>query len=335
MGTHAGPRNLLTDIAGLTVGHATDDRVATGVTVVRCAHAFVAAVDVRGGGPGVRETETLAPENLVPGIHALVLTGGSVFGLAAADAVTARLSVEKHGLQLRPGAKHIPIVPAAVLHDLMNEGDKDWGESPPYSALGRAALGAAVEEFALGAVGAGRGARAGDAKGGIGSASLEIGDGVIVGALVAVNSVGSVFMPDGETFWAWPFEQDGEFGGRRPRADMPELEPFADLSRLMPGAATTLAVVACNAALTKAEAKRVAIMAQDGMARAIRPVHTPFDGDLVFSLASGEHAIGGRLSREIDVARIGTAAADCLSRAIARGVYAAALDAPAPRAAGD
>ncbi|RDE05273.1 P1 family peptidase [Sphingomonas aracearum] len=323
MSPRPGPRNLLTDVPGLTVGHATDERVGTGVTVLRCAHPFVAAVDVRGGGPGVRETETLAPENLVPGVHAIVLTGGSVFGLAAADAVTARLSVQGTGLQLRPGSKHIPIVPAAVLHDLMNPGDKDWGEAPPYRALGVQALDAAAEQFALGAVGAGRGAQAGTAKGGIGSASLDLGDGIVVGALAAVNSIGSTLMPDGETFWAWPFERDDEFGGHRPGAVMPDLDPLADLGRLMPGAATTLAVVACNAALTKAEAKRVAIMAQDGMARAIRPIHTPFDGDLVFSLASGAVPLGERLPREVDVARIGTVAADCLARAIARGVFEA------------
>lgn len=330
MNPHPGPRNSITDIDGLLVGHATDDRVGSGVTVIRCADQWVAAVDIRGGGPGVRETETLSPENVVGGIHALCLSGGSVFGLAAADGVVDYLSERNIGLRLRPGGRAIPIVPACVLHDLNNPGDKDWGAVSPYRQLGAKAVAAAGADFDTGSVGAGRGAMAGYVKGGIGTASLDLGNGLLVGALVAVNPVGSVFMPDGRTFWAWPYEIGGEFGNIRPP---PDLEPASDptpdesrlreLGRLVPGANTTLAVIATNAAIDKAEAKRIAIMAQDGLARAIRPVHTPFDGDLVFAIGSGAVAMDDHRTRPWQVARIGAAAADVLARAIARGVHQA------------
>jgi L-aminopeptidase/D-esterase-like protein len=324
-----GARNLITDIAGLRVGHATDERAGTGVTTLLTNGPWIASVDIGGGGPGVRETETLNPENLVAGVHAITLSGGSVFGLAAADGVVARLSALGVGMRLRPDGHFIPIVPAAVLHDLSNPGDKNWGEKPPYRALGRMSVDAATEDFALGSVGAGRGAMAGYRKGGIGSVSLDLGDGTIVGALVAANPVGSAFMPDGATFWAWPFEIDGEYGGRSPSVDVRALDPapdetrLASLGRLNAGANTTLGVVATNAALTKSEAKRVAMMAQDGIARAVRPAHTPFDGDLVFALSSGERPLPDGNDRWLAIARIGSAAADCVARAIARGVYQA------------
>ncbi|MFV3130978.1 P1 family peptidase [Niveispirillum sp. KHB5.9] len=328
MSLRPGPRNSITDIDGLLVGHATDERIGSGVTVIRCAGQWVAAVDIRGGGPGVRETETLSPENIVGGIHAIALSGGSVFGLAAADGVMGYLSERQVGMRLRPGGRAIPIVPGAVLHDLNNQGDKDWGELSPYRDLGARAVAAAGTDFALGSVGAGRGAMAGYVKGGIGTASLDLGDGLVVAALVAVNPVGSVYMPDGRTFWAWPYEIDGEFGGHRPAPHTPPVSDptpdhtrLRDLGRLQPGANTTLAVVATNAAIDKLEAKRIAIMAQDGLARAIRPVHTPFDGDLVFAIGSGAVALGDERTRQWQTARIGAAAADVLARAIARGVY--------------
>jgi L-aminopeptidase/D-esterase-like protein len=329
MNYRPGPRNSITDINGLLVGHATDEKIQSGVTVIRCGGQWVAAVDIRGGGPGVRETETLSPENIVDGIHALVLSGGSVFGLAAGDGVVGYLSQRDIGLRLGPGGRAIPIVPGAVLHDLNNPGDKDWGDVSPYRTLGAAAVAKAGTDVALGAVGAGRGAMAGAVKGGVGTASIDLGDGLLVGALVAVNPVGSVYMPDGKTFWAWPFEIDGEFGGIRPDTTQPPVnDPIPDvprllaLGRLQAGANTTLAVVATNAAINKLEAKRIAILAQDGLPRAIRPVHTPFDGDLVFAIGSGEVPLGNDRSRQWQTARIGAAAADCLARAIARGVYA-------------
>jgi L-aminopeptidase/D-esterase-like protein len=323
-----GPKNLITDIPGLEVGHATDERVQSGVTVLLCASGWPASVDVRGGGPGTRETDVLAPENLVGRAHALVLAGGSVFGLAAADGVTALLSLQGIGLQLRPGSPAIPIVPCAVLHDLGNGGNKQWGLSPPYRELGVSAASSAGADFALGAVGAGRGAMAGLRKGGIGSASVDLGGDLMVGALVAVNSVGSAVMPDGRTYWAWAFELADEFGGGgAPKSPVDSSDPCPEESRLLglgrltPGANTTLGVVACNADLNTVECKRVAMMAQDGIARAVRPAHTPFDGDAVFALASGELALQTHSLRAAQIGRIGSAAADCLARAIARAVH--------------
>lgn len=324
-----GPRNLITDVPGLTVGCAQDEAARTGVTVILCPEGWSAAVDVRGGGPGVRETETLSPENSFSRAHAICLSGGSVFGLGAADGVACALSARDIGIHLATGSLAIPIVPGAVLHDLANGGDKTWGLDPPYRALGMAAVAAAGQAFDLGAVGAGRGAKAGLVKGGLGSASIDLGGGLIVGALVAANPVGSVFMPDGETFWAWPFEIDGEFGGHVPTGPVSATEPLPDESklgaagRLRAGANTTLAVVAVTADLSTAEAKRVAMMAHDGMGRAVRPAHTAFDGDVVFAVASGAVSLGADSTRSVEVSRLGSAAADCLARAIARAVYEA------------
>jgi L-aminopeptidase/D-esterase-like protein len=321
-------RNLITDVAGLTVGHATDERVRSGATALLCGTGWRAGVDVRGGGPGGRETDALAPENLVGRAHAVVLAGGSVFGLAAADGVTAALSAQGIGLKLRPDSVPIPIVPSAVLHDLGNGGDKNWGLMPPYRDLGLRACGAAGSDFALGAIGAGRGAMAGSIKGGIGSASLDLGDGLIVGALVALNSVGSALMPDGKTYWAWAFELDREFGGGgAPRDRMDLSDPAPDESRLLAlgrleaGANTTLGVVACNADLSTAECKRVAIMAHDGIARAVRPAHTLYDGDTIYALASGAVGFTNDRPRPAHLGRLGSAAADCVARAIARAVH--------------
>lgn len=331
-----GPLNLITDVPGLRVGNATDERVRTGVTALLVDGFWAAGVDVRGGGPGTRETEALAAENLVGHAHAIVLSGGSVFGLAAADGVTAVLSSLNQGLRLSPGSPAIPIVPAAVLHDLSNGGDKAWGLEPPYRRLGMDAAAVAAERFELGSIGAGCGARAGLLPGGLGSSSIALEEGLIVGALVAANPVGSVQMPDQRSYWAWPFELDEEFGGYRPEpaSMMPCSEPSPDdsrlaaIGRLQTGANTTLAIVACNADLSSAECKRVAMMAHDGMARAVRPAHTPFDGDTVFALAGKQLSLGAGLARQAKVGRIGAAAADCLARAIARAVYTASVQAP-------
>jgi L-aminopeptidase/D-esterase-like protein len=323
-----GPLNLITDVAGIAVGHATDERAATGITTLIGARPLTAAVDVRGGAPGVRETDTLAPDALVGHAHAIVLAGGSVFGLAAADGVATGLSAAGVGLRLAEHTHAIPIVPAAVLHDLDNDGDKDWSE-PPYRQLGRESLKAAGVQFALGAVGAGRGARAGHLAGGIGSASLDLGDGLMVGALVAVNSVGSARMPDGRTFWAWPFEIAAEFGGERPRAGPAAVDPAPEDSRLAligqlkAGTSTVIGIVATSASLDRAECRRLAIMAHDGIARGVRPSHTPFDGDAVFAVATGVAPLAADRLRAAHIARLGSAAADCMARAIARGVYEA------------
>lgn len=322
-----GPLNLISDVPGLLVGHATDAKAASGVTTLLLPGHWAAGVDIRGGGPGERETAVLEPENLVGRAHAVVFSGGSVFGLAAADGVAAVLSQRGVGLKLAAQTPYIPIVPSAVLHDLANEGDKQWGLEPPYRALGMQSVERAGHDFALGSVGAGRGAAAGTLKGGIGSASLDLGDGIMVGALAAANPVGSVLMPDGKTYWAWPFEFGDEFGGHRPSGPihahdpMPDQTKLAQLGRLKPGANTTLAVVAVSAALTTAECKRLAMMAQDGLARAIRPAHTPFDGDTVFAVADGVELPPPGIERAVQLARFGSAAADCLARAIARAVH--------------
>ncbi|HEY0418714.1 MAG TPA: P1 family peptidase, partial [Acetobacteraceae bacterium] len=206
-----GPRNLITDIVGIAVGNADDAAVRSGVTVVLPEARAVAAVDVRGGGPGTRETDALGPTCLVESVDAIVLSGGSAFGLDAAAGAMAWLAVRGRGFAVGPAV--VPIVPAAVLFDLGNGGDKHWGDRPPYRDLALAACAAAGRDFALGNAGAGSGAKAGDLKGGLGSVSAVTDDGFQVGALVAANPLGSVVMPGDGAFWAWALERNGEFGG--------------------------------------------------------------------------------------------------------------------------
>jgi L-aminopeptidase/D-esterase-like protein len=215
------------------------------------------------------------------------------------------------------------VVPAAILYDVANGGDRDWGEEPPYRRLGREAVATVGLDFQLGTAGAGYGAMAGGLKGGTGSASIVSADGYTVGAVVAVNSFGSVVAPGGRTFWAAPFERDGEFGGLGPAGLSAGPDDWG-LAKADPGQRmnTTIACVATDAILTPAQAKRVAVMAQDGLARAIRPIHAPFDGDVVFALSTGRKPLGE--AADFTLARLGTLAADCLARAVARGVYAAA-----------
>lgn len=320
-----GPLNLITDVAGLQVGQAHDGGVRSGVTAIVPDARAVCACDVRGGAPGTRETDVLAPENLVDEIDAIVLAGGSVYGLAAADGVVAALGAAGRGyggLRGTSAGPPAPIVPAAILFDLLNGGDKGWGVAPPYRDLGVTALNAATMTFGLGTVGAGYGAMAGQLKGGLGSASAIGAEGFTVGAIVAVNSYGSVTAPAGRAFWAAPYEIGAEFGGlgaaslRGPPDDW-GLAKGPPTERVN----TTIACVATDAAITVVEAKRIAIMAQDGLARAIRPAHTPFDGDVVFALATGRLALPER--RMPTIARLGAIAADTLARAVARGVYEA------------
>lgn len=321
-----GPRNSLTDVAGLRVGCAEDAHAGTGVTVVLTDAAALCAVEVLGGGPGTRETDVLAPHNLVGAVDALVFSGGSVYGLGAADAVAAALGAAGRGFQLvaRPETPRSPIVPAAILYDLANGANKAWGESPPYARLGREALSRAGLEVALGNAGAGYGAAAGALKGGQGSASIVSATGITVAALACVNSFGSPLMPDSRVFWAWPFEIGAEFGGVRPdpRAPAPDPERWG-AARSDPGApaSTTLAVVATDAEITRTEAKRIAQMAAAGLARAIRPVFAPSDGDVVFALSTCAKPLAEPRTQMI--ARLGALGADCLARAVARGVYEA------------
>lgn len=319
--TRPGPRNLITDVDGILVGNAEDHGARSGVTAVLPQARCVAGADVRGGAPGTREIDALDATCLVDAVDAVVLSGGSAFGLDAAGGVMAWLASQGRGYAI--GDVVVPIVPCAVLFDLLNGGDKAWGETPPYRALGGQAAAGAAAEFALGNAGAGLGAKSGQIegalKGGLGSASLVTGDGLQVGALVAVNAVGSTVIPGTTTLWAWPFERDGEMGGQTPPAGPGAVDLAAGRGG-RPGENTTIGLVATNASLDKGAARRVAIMAHDGYARAIRPVHTPFDGDTIFCLATAADP------RPVDpeaLYRIGALAADCMARAIGRAVVEA------------
>ena len=320
-----GPRNLLTDVAGLTVGHADDDDLMSGTTVVLFDEATPASVDVRGGGPGTRDTELLSPEMAVQAVDAVVISGGSAYGLDAASGVQAWLRQQGRGFAIGPVT--VPIVPQAILFDLINGGNKDWGQFPPYRDFGWAACEAASQEFALGSVGAGLGATTARHRGGLGSASMVTEDGFTVGAIVAVNCVGRVVIGEGPHFWAGGWEIGDEFGGHGWPGDVDEtaLKPFSKLDAL---SATTPALVATDAVLSKSDARRLAIMAQDGMSRAIHPVHTPLDGDTVFAAATGKKELTDPV---IELLRIGSAAAHCLSRAIARAIYEAGQDGRGPK----
>ena len=246
----------------------------------------------------------------------MVLSGGSAFGLDAATGVMPALAAIGRGFAI--GSARVPIVPAAILFDLLNGGDKDWGGTPPYAALGRAAFDAAAIDFALGTAGAGTGATTVNLKGGLGSASMRLDDGVTVGALVAVNAVGQATVGDGPHFWAAAFERDGEFGGLGPPAAYPAAATALRYKGQVERAATTIAVVATDARLDKPQAKRFATMTHDGFARALWPAHTPYDGDIVFSIATGRHEHPAP-----DLVAIGAAGAACMARAIARALYEA------------
>ncbi|RXG92870.1 P1 family peptidase [Bradyrhizobium zhanjiangense] len=314
-------KNLLTDIAGVRVGHAEDAKVGSGATAVVFDSPAVAAIDVRGGGPGTREDALLDLANTVERVDAIALSGGSAFGLDTGGGVQAWLAEQGRGFRVREAL--IPIVPGAILFDLLNGGDKAWGRFSPYRDLGYAAAAAAARaDFALGSVGAGFGATTATFKGGLGSASVVTPDGVKVAAIVAVNAVGSVTVGDGPWFWAAPFEVDGEFGGR----GLPDR--FTDdmlRMRIKGGPAasarenTTIGAIVTDAVLTKPQAKRLAMIAHTGFARAIYPVHAPTDGDVLFAAATCAKPI----EPLVGLTELGTIAANVVARAIARGVYSA------------
>lgn len=312
------PRNLLTDIPGIQVGHAEDVRAASGVTAILFDVPFVTAVDVRGGGPGTRETDLLDPARTVEAVDAIVLSGGSAFGLDAASGVQAFLCEAGRGYVI--GTARVPIVPGAILFDLLNGGEKNWGRYPPYRELAYAAAGRASADFALGSVGAGLGATTVNFKGGIGSASAITDAGFTVGALAAVNAAGSVVIDDGPWFWAAPYEQNGEFGGHGLPATVPPRALLSGRTKGAPFQSTTLVVVATDARLSKGQARHLAVMAHDGLARAIHPVHTPLDGDIVFAAAAGQRPLNNAV---YDLTAIGATGANVVARAIARAVYEA------------
>lgn len=319
-GVSKGKRNLITDIAGLMVGNAQDDAIKTGTTVLVADKPFTASVHVMGGAPGTKETDLLAPDKTVAQVDALVLSGGSAFGLDACSGVMDGLRAMGRGFAI--GDIRIPIVPGAIVFDLINGGNKDWDENP-YRALGRQALENVQADFATGTAGAGTGAMAAMQKGGLGSASLTLPDGTTVGALVVVNALGSVTTPGDTHFWAASFELGAEFGGKGPDPTAGHVNPQASrkeqamMQQATAGANTTIAIVATDAPLSKTQCHRLAVTAHDGMARAIVPSHTPLDGDLVFGVATGE----GPFVDQTQFRDIAAAGAVCLSRAIARGVY--------------
>jgi L-aminopeptidase/D-esterase-like protein len=311
------PRNLITDVSGLRVGQASDAKLGSGVTTVVFDAPVVASVDVRGGGPGTRETALLDPAQTVEGIDAIVLSGGSAFGLDSASGVQALLREQGRGFRIRDAV--VPIVPGAIMFDLLNGGDKDWGRYPPYRELGYQAAQAAGSDFKLGSAGAGLGATTATLKGGVGSASATTRDGITIGAIVVVNAVGTTTIGDGPHFWAAPFEQNKEFGGRGWPAQISS-DDLIIRAKGGPQENTTVAVIATDAKLNKAQCNRLAVMAQDGLARAIYPVHTPLDGDVVFGAATGAKTLADPF---YGLAELGMVAANVMARAIARGVYEA------------
>ncbi len=305
-----GSRNLITDVAGLRVGNAQDDKIKTGATVLVGDTPFTCGVSVMGGAPGTRETDLLAPDKTVQKVDALTLSGGSAFGLDASSGVVDALRAQGRGFAV--GDQTVPIVPGAILFDLLNGGDKKWSTNP-YNTLGAEALRAASDAFELGTIGAGTGATLASHKGGLGSASMVLPSGHTVGALVAVNALGDA-SPDGKHFWAAPWEVEDEFGGLGLLSSAPRDLPNTKLSSHN----TTIAIVATDADLTQAQCTRMATAAHDGMARALVPSHTPMDGDLIFGVSTNAKPLDVEIA---DTLWLGHAAATCLARAIARGVW--------------
>ena len=315
------PKNLITDVAGILVGNAHSRTAKTGVSAIVCETPTCASCHVMGGAPGTRETDLLAPENTMTGINGLFLSGGSAFGLDAGSGIQAWMRKQSIGYAV--GDQRIPIVPGAILFDMLNGGDKQWGKYPPYRDLGYEAAATAAADFQIGTAGAGYGATVANLKGGLGSASMTMANGITIGALVAVNALGSPTIASTGHFWAAPFEKNAEFGGLGFPAAMPadaDVPIIKFREHLMPATNTTIAVIATDAKLDKAEAKRLAIAAHDGFARALYPVHTPHDGDIVFSLATGKKAKPTDRAEWTDLCAY---AAATMSRAIARGIYEA------------
>ncbi|MBL6782113.1 MAG: P1 family peptidase [Alphaproteobacteria bacterium] len=309
-----GPKNLITDIDGLRVGNASDDKLKSGVTVLTADQPFAAALHVMGGAPGTRETDLLAPDKMVSAIDALVLSGGSAHGLDAASGVMARLHQSGRGFAV--GDQTVPIVPAAILFDLLNGGDKAWANNP-YADLGGHAYDAAQTDISLGSHGAGTGATTATVKGGLGSASMMFDNGIIIGALVVANPMGSVHCPDSMQFWGATCEMDGEYGG----LGVPvQHTPLRITTKQHPQqmSNTVIGIVATNLMLDKASLTRLATAAHDGIARAIQPSHTPLDGDLIFAASTGQHDIP---CDAYDLAMLGHGAALAMTRAICRGIW--------------
>lgn len=315
-------RNLITDVAGLRVGNAHDPDLGSGVSAVLFDEPAVASYAVNGGAPGTRDTDLLEPDKVVPGVNAIVLSGGSAFGLDAAGGVQAYL--REKGIGFAVGPALVPLVPQAITFDLLNGGNKEWGRYPPYRELGYEAAKAAGLDFALGTAGGGYGATTVDLKGGLGSASTVTSAGHTVGALVIVNALASTLVGDGPHFWAGAYEEGWEFGGlglpSRITPEMRKLNWKGRAQTAAPPISTTIALIATDAVLTKAQAKRLAVISHDGHAKGLRFAHALYDGDAIFAAATGKKPLKDEAA---DFIEIGALAADCLARAIARGVYEA------------
>lgn len=308
---------MLTDIDGISVGHATDLELGSGVTAIIFDEPVIASGSVLGGAPGGRETALLDPAMTVEQVDAIVLSGGSAFGLDAAGGVQSGLRSAGRGFKV--GDTAVPIVPQAILMDLLNGGNKNWGQHSPYRDMGFKAWEAASKgPFELGTVGAGTGATTATFKGGLGSASAQTSGGFTIACLVAVNAMGSATVGTGPHFWSAPFEIATEFGG----LGQPEKPEASDIAMRIKGidlTATTIGMVATDAALTKAQAHRLSIMAHDGLARAVLPAHLPADGDTFFAASTGLKEMKG----PADFMELCHLATLVTARAIARGVFEA------------
>ena len=318
-----GPKNLITDVPGILVGNSEDCVLKSGVSVLTSLNPMTASYSVMGGAPGTRETDLLEPDKTVHGINAVVLSGGSAFGLDATNGVTEHLRLKGRGFAMGP--VNVPIVPTAIIFDLLNGGNKSWIKNP-YPELGRQAIKNASENFYIGSYGAGFGATTGQLKGGLGSASSVLSNGTIVGALVIVNAMGNIIDPISGKFWAAPFEFEDEYGGYGPppHAIQGSMLKYSKINAVKEGANSTIGIVATNSKITKAEAKRIATSAHDGFSRAIIPSHLPYDGDLIFAVSTGEQ---DKANSNEQFAELCHASSVTTSRAIARAIYHASSDA--------
>jgi L-aminopeptidase/D-esterase-like protein len=310
-------RNLITDIPGLHVGNAADETLASGVTVALFDEPAVASGLVLGGAPANRDAGCLEPEMAVERVNAVVLSGGSGFGLDAASGVQAWL--RERGVGIQVGRMHVPVVPQAICFDLLNGGDKEWGRYPPYRELAYEAVERAGSDFELGTAGGGHGATTVNLKGGLGSASVVTPSGYMIGALVVVNAIGSAVIGDGPHFWAAPYEEGNEFGGGGwPMRITAEMRRIGWKGGPQPG--TTIGLIATDAHLSKGMTKRLAIAAHLGLAKALNLSHALYDGDTIFSAATGHKPLHDPAHHVIEIC---AAATNCMARAIARGVYEA------------
>ena len=306
-----GPKNSITDIDGFLVGNAHDDNIKSGVTVLTRSTSFRASVSILGGAPGTKETDLLSPDKIVENIDGIVLAGGSAFGLDASSGVMDCLRIQNRGFDT--GAIKVPIVPSAILFDLKNGGLKDW-KINPYRDLGQKAFLNISDYFEVGSVGAGCGATTSVVKGGLGTNSIFYGDRIKVAAIIAVNSVGSPFFPGTNILYS------DFYSGKKENMERPPMTALINSTKLLKGEATTLGIVCTNLNFNKNDLNRIAISAHSGIARAIEPSHTPFDGDIIFSATSGTEPI---VNNDKDLMLVCQLSALCVTQAVGSAIKAA------------